>query len=150
MEDRKWYRRRSFYGLLVVALVALAIPVSYSIAGTGSQVTVPIERNSDDCYTFHGDHKIVGSATFSRDKDGSVTVKWNLTGGTPTGNYWLYLYADSPYCQYLGFFGKMKVDSDGHASKTFTTGPLNGWTDFWVYGYNDTTGLYDRSADAHI
>jgi len=43
-----------------------------------------------------------------------------------------------------------EVDRSGHASKTFTSGPWNGYTDFWVYGYNGTSGIYDRSADAHI
>ena len=38
------HRRRWFCAALVVALVAVAIPVSYAFAGSGSKVTVPVQR----------------------------------------------------------------------------------------------------------
>ena len=131
MKDRKWYRRRSLYGLLVVALVALAIPI-YALAGASSaRQKVPVVKYGNTC-SFTGVGETVGSATMEKDKAGNITVRYELRGAAP-GGYWLWFYADG--CG-IGFYaGKMKVDSSGQGSKTYVVpaSETNGHTDFWAY-----------------
>jgi hypothetical protein len=151
MKARQWYRRRPFYGALLVALVAAGIPVSQGLASASSKtVTVPVETNNSSC-TFNGSQTAIGAATFSRNKDGSVTIRYSLRGADPTRNYYVYLFSDSPgLCTYMGYFGKFKVDASGDGGKTFTVTGLSGYTDFWVEGYNNDGGFYDRSDVAHV
>ena len=41
--------RRAVYMALAAAVVALAIPVSFALAGNGSVVTVPLQKNTYNC-----------------------------------------------------------------------------------------------------
>ena len=149
----KWSRRRSFYGVLLVALVTLAIPISYALAGsTPSRVTVPVEKYDGSCNYFEG-KKAIGKATFERTKSDSVKVTYTVNGAEPVGNYYIYLYSDSnPYypCYQITFIGQIKIDASGHGSKSFEVADLKGFTDFWVYAQSGNLDQFDRSAVAHV
>jgi len=143
----KRFRRRSVYSALVVGLVALAIPISYALAGTGSRVTVPVQRYDGSCNPASAKKKVVGSATLERTKSGSVIVTYTVTGATPTGTYYVYLFSDTPVpCAYY-YYAKMKVDSSGNGSTKFEVPGLGGYTDFWVWA---SGGEYDRTPVVHI
>jgi hypothetical protein len=146
----KWYRRRPFYGALFVAIVAVAIPVSQGIAGSGSSVNVPVERDNSICGGFFG-HKVVGSAKFTRNKDGSPTVVYSITRGTPTGDYTLDVYAVDP-CDFLASFGHFKIDSSGHGGKTVTVpaSEVGGHKEFQTEGYNSGSGEFEESMVAKV
>ena len=102
------HRRRWLYGALVVALIAVAIPVSYAFAGTGSKVTVPVVKYPSDC-NYYPKQKVVGSATFERMKSGEVTVTYTLTGGLPSTAYYWGIESDSPAPCTLYFQGRRGV-----------------------------------------
>ena len=147
----KLYRRRTFYAAFAVALVGLAIPVSFALAGS-SAVKVPLMYNDNTCgITTKG--KSDGTVTFSRDKSGTLTVTVDVKGGDPTNTYYLYLYyaADGlGSCSYWDYFGKIKLDSGGNGHKVFQATGTNGYNDFVFYGYNNSTGNYDDSQIAHL
>ena len=157
MSQPKWYRRRALYAALVVGLLAAAIPVSQSLASaTKGTATVPIEKNNSSC-VFTGTQKVIGKATITHNKDGSVSGKYSIHGASPTRGYFLVLIADSfdgipntNLCNLVTDLGKFKVDASGDGGKTFTVTGLSGYTDFWVEGYNNDTGLYDRTDVAHV
>jgi hypothetical protein len=147
---RRLYRRRTVYGLFGVALVALAIPITYAVAGTGSKATVKLERYDDSC-NYYTKKKDIGTATLERTKSNSIIGKLTVTGGIPTngGYYYVYLYSDTPTpCEQLDYVGKIKIGSDGHGEKSFEVTGLAGHTDFWVFAYSNEE--YDRTALAHI
>jgi hypothetical protein len=146
----KWSRRRSFYGVLVVALVASAIPISYALAGsTPSRVTVPVEKYDNSCDYLTG-KKAIGKATIERTKSDSVKVTYTVNGAMPAGHYYIYLFTDSPIsCNDIAYAGQIKIDASGHGSKTFEVTGLKGYTDFWVYANSDVSES-DRSAVAHV
>ena len=82
MVDRiKRYRRRSFYSVLVVAFVALAIPISYAVAGGGGTVVSPVEKHNDDCGDSQG-KKVIGTDTFKRSGD-TLYVTHKVSGADP-------------------------------------------------------------------
>jgi hypothetical protein len=155
MTHRTWYRRRSFYGALLVALIAAAIPVSQTLASPSpSTVTVPIEKNNtDNC--VYGAKKTIGKATFIRNKDGSLTVRYSLHGAAPTRTYNLRLFSDSPtdcFQVVAGDVGKFKVDASGDGSTTFVVQAtdVSGYSDFWVLGDNIDANSQDRTDVAHV
>jgi hypothetical protein len=95
MTQRKRYRRRALYAALVVGLLAAAIPVSQSLASaTQGTTTVPIEKNNSSC-DFTGTQKVIGKATITHNKDGSVSGKYSIHGASPTRGYFLFLVSDS-------------------------------------------------------
>jgi hypothetical protein len=157
MIQPKWYRRRALYAALVVGLLAAAIPVSQSLASaTSCTATVPIEKNNGDC-DFTGTKKVIGEATITHNKDGSVSGKYSIHGASPTRGYFLFLIADSisgiptpPLCSFVTDLGKFKVDASGDGGKTFTAKPDPRLGDFYVLGFNSDTGQFDRSAVAHV
>jgi hypothetical protein len=151
MIQHKWYRRRALYAALVVGLLVAAIPVSQSLASATSGTTVPIEKTTalGSC-DFTGTHKVIGEATITHNKDGSVSVKYSLHGADPTRNYFLFLVSDSPLaCNLVGVGGKFKVDAGGDGGKSFTAIVNSRLSDFYVLGFNSDTGLFDRSDVAH-
>jgi len=89
MSDRvSWYRRRRFYGVSIVVLIALALPVAYAIAGSGGQigpVTVPVERHNDDCGDSQG-KKVIGTIRFTRSGD-TLSVAYRVYGADPGHTY---------------------------------------------------------------
>jgi hypothetical protein len=125
------YRRRTLYGGLFVALVALAVPVSEGTAGAdpSSRVSVPIAKHVFNCGLTLG-KKVIGKATFSRSGDTlGVTVKLN---GADPGGYDVFLF-DGTTCVPIAVLGKFRVDASGHGSKT---------------GYADVTGSHEFFVDA--
>lgn len=158
MSQPKWYRRRALYAALVVGLLAAAIPVSQSLASaTKGTATVPIEKNNSSC-VFTGTQKVIGKATITHNKDGSVSGKYSIHGASPTRGYFLVLIADSfdgipntNLCNLVTDLGKFKVDASGDGGKTFTAKNLDPRLgDFWVLGVNSDTGQVDRSDVAHV
>ena len=145
------HRRRWLYGALVVALIAVAIPVSYAFAGTGSKVTVPVVKYPSSC-NYYPKQKVVGSATFERMKSGEVTVTYTLTGGLPSTAYYWGIESDSPApCTFISRGGvayfKAKTDSSGQFRETVVVPEAVGKNDFWIYSSSDE---YYRSAVAHV
>jgi hypothetical protein len=160
MTQRKRYRRRALYAALVVGLVAAAIPVSQSLASatsTSGTATVPIEKNNGSC-VFTGTQNVIGKATITHNKDGSVSGKYSIHGASPTRGYFLFLIADSfdgipntNLCNLVTDLGKFKVDAGGDGGKTFTAKQLDPRLgDFYVLGVNSDTGQFDRSDVAHV
>ena len=100
MVDRiKWDRRRSLYSVLVVAFVALVIPISYAVAGGGGTVTSPVEKHNEDCGDSLG-KKVIGTDTFKRSGD-TLYVTHKVSGADPGRHYYLYLYdAGTVGCDY--------------------------------------------------
>jgi hypothetical protein len=154
MTQRTWYRRRPLYAALILVLVGAAIPVSQSLASASGTARVPVEKSGDAqaVCTFTGTNKVIGKATIAHHKDGSVSVKYSIHGAEPTRNYYLWLYSDSPFpCFNLAYGGKFKVDASGDGSKSFTASGFSAiFGEFFVIGYNNDAGHYDRSDDAHV
>jgi len=146
-----WKTRRSAYIALTVAVVALAIPVSFALAGNGSVVTVPLQKNTYNC-GLGSDHKAIGAITFSRNKAGDLTVSVSIHGAAPSNDYTLYLYYAGPDCGYpfWGTIGKIKIDSSGNGSKTKTFTGTNGYNDFYVWTYDGVDGHSDETPPAHL
>ena len=160
MTDRTARRGRPLlYGLLVLVIAALAIPVSYAFAAGASlsKVTVPVEKYDNGC-SYLPKHKIVGSATLTHNKDGSITVAYEIRGATPGDTYYIYLYADTlngaPVSCGLGtYYAKMKIDSGGDGNKTFTVpaSDVSGYNDFWAYSYSNLdSSNTQRSESVHF
>jgi Kre9/KNH-like N-terminal Ig-like domain len=152
MTHRKWYRGRPFYGASLVALVALAIPVSQTLASASSSTAkVPIEHNTGGGCGDVANKKVIGAATFQRSKSGNVTITWKVHGADPTGSYALSLFANSPNdCQFITPIGDIKIDASGQGTRTVTVSNMNGITDFFVSAFNATSGDYDVSLIAHV
>ena len=77
----RWYRRRKFYGALTVALVALAVPVSLALAGSGGSVTVQVQRHNEDCGDDLGG-RIIGKDTLRRSGD-TLYISHKVSGQIP-------------------------------------------------------------------
>ena len=118
---------------------------------------MPIEKNNSSC-DFTGTQKVIGKATITHNKDGSVSGKYSIHGASPTRGYFLLLVADSfdgipntNLCNLVTDLGKFKVDASGDGGKTFTAKNLDPRLgDFWVLGINSDTGQVDRSDVAHV
>jgi hypothetical protein len=152
--DRNWYCRRPVYGALLVVLIATAFPVSQSLGSASSRaVTVPIQRNNGSCH--YGTHKAIGKATFVRNKDGSLTIRYSLHGAAPTRTYYVRLFSDAPIACFQVVaerLGKFKVDASGDGSKTFVVKAtdMSGYNDFWLLADNVDANSQDRSDVAHV
>jgi len=132
---------------LGLALAALAMPVAVSSAGTPSSVKVPLERDAT-CGEFSGKRSVVGSARITRLKNGDV--QFTVTDrGAPGSSITLYPFQESGGCNYYPSL-KMKLDSNGVGSKTFTLKGVSGDTDLGTEALNDTTGVYDVTPTVHI
>jgi hypothetical protein len=121
-----------------IAFAVLAIPVAISSAGTASSVKVPVEQNTYCSQGFSGKHSVVGSATFTRLKNGDVQITFVVNKSVPTDIYYLYPFyvtytsATTWQCHYLkAFYTQMKLDSSGSGRKTFT---LTGVSDEKIFG----------------
>jgi hypothetical protein len=146
MKDRiRWYRRRKFYGALMVALVALAVPVSLALAGSGGSVTVQVQRHNEDCGDDLGG-KIIGKDTLRRSGD-TLYISHKVSGADPGKHYHLELWdGASPGCfTFIADLGKFKVDSNGSGSKNATADVSGTAGVFLVCDYNNDTALYDCS-----
>jgi len=146
---RKWYRRPGRFAALVVMLVALAVPVSFALAG--SAVTVPLHHNTLNC-GLGSDNSAIGTVSFSRDKDGNLTVKADIRGAEPSTTYYMWLYYDGPNCGYpfWGTVGHTKIGAGGAATIAKTFPGTKGYNDFWVWVYDYTNGRVDESTVAHL
>ena len=150
-KQARCHRRRWFCAALVVALVAVAIPVSYAFAGSGSKVTVPVQRYPGNC-SYYPKNKVVGKATIERTKSNSLIVTYTLTGANPHDTYYVGVESDSPnpcYFVSIDYLAKIPTDGSGQGSKTFVMPGAGGFTDFWTYSYSNS-GDYSRSAFAHV
>jgi hypothetical protein len=151
----RWYRRRPLLGVLAVALVALAVPISYAVAASkNSTQTVNVERYDNSC-NYLSKVKSVGTATLEQNKGGnSVSGSIDLHGLGPSSYYYMYVYADTyqgtplSNCPTYWYVGKTKVGSDGRVQKSFTITGTAGYNDFWFYAYSTTET--DRSAPVHF
>ena len=143
--------RRAVYIAVAAAVVALAIPVSFALAGNGSVVTMPLQKNTYNCGSG-SDHKAIGAITFSRNKAGDLTVSVSIHGAAPSNDYQMWLYYAGPNCgyPYWDYIGKIKIDSSGNGGKTVTFSDTNGSNDFWVYAYDYTNSRPDESPVAHL
>jgi hypothetical protein len=141
-QQMKWYRRRPFYSMLGVALVALAIPVSYAVAGGGGSVVSPVEKHNEDCGDSEG-KKVIGTDTFKRSGD-TLYVTHKLSGADPGRHYYLYLYdAGTVGCDYIGYLGNFKVDGNGSGSKSGSRDVSGTTGKFVVCDWNNDTSTYD-------
>jgi hypothetical protein len=132
-----------------VALVALTVPVALSSAGTPSTVKVPLERDAT-CDEFTGKRSVVGSATITRLKNGDVQFTVTVRNkATPGASITLYPFQSASGCNYYPYL-KMKLDSGGVGTKTFTLTGVSGDTDLGTEALNDTTGVYDVTPTVHI
>jgi hypothetical protein len=146
MKDRiRWYRRRKFYGALTVALIALAVPVSLALAGSGGSVTVQVQRHNEDCGDDLGG-KIIGKDTLRRSGD-TLYISHKVSGADPGKHYYLSLWdGTSAGCTSLiADLGKFKVDSNGSGSKNATADVSGTAGVFLVCDYNNDTATYDCS-----
>jgi hypothetical protein len=152
MTDRAgWYRRPYFYGALLIALVALAVPVSQSIAGaTPNSATAPVEKHTDACGHGQG-HQQIGKVKFTRTKDNSIIVDVTLYGADSTRGYRLILAVNEPLsCYPYSNMGVVKV-VNGHFHKVFeVTGVPESFNQFWLAAYNSETGYTDESTAVKI
>jgi hypothetical protein len=110
-------RRRTFFGLVVVALAALAIVVSQAFAGPGS-VTAPIQKHNGFCGADTG-QKTIGSVTFTRIDKSTMRIVLQFTKGEPSTKYEVFLF-DSD-CNVLDELAFVKTSSTGTGKWTFTT-----------------------------
>jgi hypothetical protein len=123
-----------------VALAALAIPVAIGSAGTPSSVKVPLERDAY-CDLFDGKRSVVGSARITRLKNGDV--QYTVTDrGLPETSITLYPFHYDGSCHYYPSL-KMKLDSSGVGSKTFTIKGVSADRNFGTEAQNDQNGVYD-------
>jgi hypothetical protein len=126
------------YAGLLVGLAALAVPVSFALAGGGKTVTVNIEYHNDDCGESQT-KRLAGTATFSRSGD-RLTVKAKLKGADP-GTYYMSLWdAESIGCvdQIGDYIGKFKPDSTGKKTVSFDVSGTSGRFLFCAYN-NDVS-----------
>jgi hypothetical protein len=144
---RKLNRRRAIYGVLAVALIALAIPV-FALAGSSS-VTVPLRYHVNSC-SPPAKKKSDGSVTFTRDKAGNLTVTIDVHGGDPTPQSYVYIYLYYDGCSYWDSGWTYKIDSSGNAHKVFTVPGTTGYNDWMIFAYNTSSGYYDSSDTAHL
>jgi hypothetical protein len=143
MKARKRYRRRFFYGGLLVVLVALAVPVSQAIARS-ARVSVPIEKNSNPSYCGESiGHSTSGFVSFDRDGN-TLSVAIHSRGAYSTGNAYVYLYDPDFSCDpgdYIDYLGKYKI-VDGSGDKTATVDVSGYGPSFYVciYYYRSDKG----------
>jgi hypothetical protein len=140
-----WHRRRTLYGALMVALVALAVPVSLALAGSGGSVTVDVQRHNDDCGDDLGG-KIIGKDRLRRSGD-TLYISHKVSGADPGKHYYLSLWdgTSSGCTTLIADLGKFKVDSNGSGSKNATADVSGTAGVFLVCDYNNDTSLYDCS-----
>lgn len=152
-------KKKAWFGLIVLTLVALAIPVSFAFAAGASQSkqTVPVERYDNGCNSAVGNKKAIGSATMEKTKSGSIIVHYEEGGATPGNTYYFYFYANtmggSPVSCGVGFTaGKIKADPNGHFSKTYTVpaSDVSGFNDFWAYACDCSNGDFAHSQSVHF
>ena len=147
-----WSRRRISFVALVVVLAALAVPVSFAVAGNGSTVTLPMLTHDNSCGTSTG-KKQIGKVTFSAAQglahhhgrphargSGGLRPRDLLRRGP-----------DQPVsCSPRGDFHKGKVGADGHLRMSYTLTGTDGYNDFAVYGFASSGTPYDDSGIAHL
>jgi hypothetical protein len=153
MSDRvRWYRRRRFYGVLIVMMISLGLPVTYAIAGSGGSigpVTVPVERHNDDCGDSQG-KKVIGTTRFTRSGD-TLSVVYRVSGADPGHTYEIDVWdAGTPGCDLIKFLGYFKVGPDGGGSKVATADVSGTSGQFVVCDYNYDTELYDCGLTAKL
>ncbi len=149
-------RSRQAITLAVALAVAASVAVAISSAGTPSTAKVPLEHNNT-CDNFTGKKSKVGSLTVTRLKNGDIRMKI-VDRGIPNATVTIYPWSDSPdSCDYYydseGYFGhqpKLKLDSSGEGSVTFTFTPDPGDTDWGAEAYDNATGIYDVSPAVHV
>ena len=144
------YRWRAFCGGLFVALVALAVPVSQALGGSGSSVKVPVQRHNDvdnQCVTNPVTRQQIGTATFTLSGN-TLGVVYKLSGGETDSTNWLYLYDGG--CHYITYLGKFKIDASGSASKTAYADVTGHGDEFFVCGYGSINQVYDCSLIAKV
>ena len=139
------HRRRTLCGALIVALVALAVPVSLALAGSGGSVTVHVQRHNDDCGDDLGG-KIIGTDTLRRSGD-TLYISHKVSGADPGKHYYLSLWdgTSSGCTTLIADLGKFKVDSNGSGSKNATADVSGTAGVFLVCDYNNDTAMYDCS-----
>ena len=112
-------RRRWVLGILVAAIVVLAVGASQGLAGAsgkGTTVTTHYQRHNESCGVDNG-KQFIGKARVTLSADGTLGVKVDLRGADP-GDYRVALfYAD--ICQPVDTIGYLEVGSDGTASRVF-------------------------------
>src|SRR6476469_4902159 len=144
------YQWRAFCGGLFVALVALAVPVSQALGGSGTSVKVPVQRHNDvdnQCVTNPVTRQQIGTATFTVSGN-TLGVTYRLSGGETDSTNWLYLYDGG--CNYITYLGKFKVDASGSASKIAYADVTGYGDEFFVCGYGSINQVYDCSLIAKV
>jgi hypothetical protein len=141
----RWNRRRTLYGALMVPLVALAVPVSLALAGSGGSVTVHVQRHNGDCGDDTGG-KIIGTDRLRRSGD-TLYISHKVSGADPGKHYYLSLWdgTSSGCATLIADLGKFKVGSNGGGSKNATADVSGTAGVFLVCDFNNDTGLYDCS-----
>jgi hypothetical protein len=146
MKDPKRYRRRFFYGGLLVVLVALAVPVTQAIA----RVTSPIEKNSSPYYCGQSiGQSTVGSVSLDRSGD-TLSVAIHSRGAFSSHNAYAYLYSPEYSCDpyyYIAYLGNYKT-TNGSGDKTASVDVSGYGPDFFVCIYYDDTERSDCSLAA--
>jgi hypothetical protein len=150
MTDRKWYRRGPFYGVLLVVLVALAVPVTQAIARS-ARVSAPIEKNSIPEYC--GDsigHSTSGFVSLDRAGD-MLSVAIHSRGAYSADGY-VYLYDPDYSCNsndYIEYLGKYKIVG-GSGDKTATVDVSGYGPYFYVCIYYFRTDKNDWYSDCSL
>ena len=116
-------RRRWVLGILVAAIVVLAVGASQGLAGASGNVTtvtVPVQKHNSNC-GFDTGKPFIGKARITLAEDGTLSVMIQLTGADP-GEYELQLWTDDPanFCIGVDEIGSFTVGSSGGASRVFT------------------------------
>jgi hypothetical protein len=146
MTDRKWFGRRAFYGVLLVVLVVLAVPVSQAIART-ARVSATFEKNvdPDNCANFPTGHSSSGTVSFDRVGD-TLSVAVHSRHAYSTGNAFAYLY-DADGCTYFEYIGKYKiVDGSGDKNADIDVSGRGPYFYVCIGYYKGSDFLYDCSA----
>jgi len=113
--------RRWVLGILVAAIVVLAVGASQGLAGAsgnGTTLTVPVQKHGGSCGRDTG-KPFIGKARVVLSADGTLSVKVQLTGADP-GEYEFQIY-DADSCSRLETFGEFTVGSSGGISRIFQT-----------------------------
>lgn len=141
-ERIRWFRRRPFQRALLIALVALALPVAQGIAGAGSSASSPVQYHNGDCGGLEKG-PFVGKTTFQRSGN-TLKITHKVSGADPGQSYDLYVYDDATCgTSFAPFLGSFRVDSSGSGGRTSTV-DVTGWGHkFFVCDYNEDTKYYD-------
>jgi hypothetical protein len=135
-------RRRWVLGILVAAIVVLAVGASQGLAGAsgnGTTVTVPVQKHGGSCGEDIG-KPFIGKARVTLAEDGTLSVKVQLTGADP-GDYEFQIY-DADSCSQIETIGYFKVDSSGGASRVFQDCCYSSGR-YFLDGENETTSGED-------